>query len=444
MNLNYRIEFDIAGLIIDFLILLVVQKLYGTSSKNNRRFKSFLLVCIVSGIFDIITAYTISNSSYIPVFVNFTLNYVYLFTAFYTAYLVHEYLILNLEYDTKLCTILRKGVFYLFVFSLFLNLIFALLREFNVFDFILLFDFKGRTYNKGVLFYLNFALPCYYLFHSGYLLVYKGKYFTAKQRYLCASIFAFPLVAVIIQILMPEYLMTFFSYSSFTFVILFSLETPDFQQLKYLRENLENEVKKQTSVAYERQLKIQKLSIEIVETLAQAIDEKDEYTNGHSRRVSEYSVLLANELAWSSERIENLRVSALLHDVGKIGIPDSILQKPGKLTDEEFKFIQSHAARGGKILKNVSSLPIAAETAKHHHERFDGTGYPSGIAGTAIPDYARVVSIADAYDAMNSRRVYRDSLPKEEIRRRLVEGSGTQFDPVYLEAFLVLFDKGLV
>ena len=134
----------------------------------------------------------------------------------------------------------------------------------------------------------------------------------------------------------------------------------------------------------------------------------------------------------------------LLHDVGKIGIPDNILQKPGKLTDDEFKIIKSHAAKGGKILKNVSSLPIAAETAKHHHERYDGNGYPSGLAGTQIPEYARVVSIADAYDAMNSRRVYRDTLPKEEIRRRLVEGSGTQFDPVYLEAFLTLLDRGIV
>ncbi len=444
MNLNYRIEFDIAGLIIDFLIFMIVQKLYGTSSKNNRRFRSFLYVCIISGILDIVTAYTFSNSLVIPGFVNLILNYAYLFTAFFTAYLVHEYLISNLEYESKLCTVLRKGVLYLFLTFLFVNLIFALLHEFDISNFILLFDFKGRTYNKGLLFYLNFGLPCYYLFHAGYLLVFKGKFFTSKQRYLCASIFGFPLIAVIIQVLMPEYLMTFFSYSAFTFVILFSLETPDFQQLKYLRENLEKEVQKQTSVAYERQLKIQKLSIEIVETLAQAIDEKDEYTNGHSQRVSKYSVLLANELGWTSERIENLRVSALLHDVGKIGIPDNILQKPGKLTDDEFKIIKSHAAKGGKILKNVSSLPIAAETAKHHHERYDGNGYPSGLAGTQIPEYARVVSIADAYDAMNSRRVYRDTLPKEEIRRRLVEGSGTQFDPVYLEAFLTLLDRGIV
>ena len=444
MNLDYRIEFDIAGLIFDFLILLIVKKLYGYTSKNNRRFKTFLIVCIISGILDIITAYTFSNAAFIPGIVNFLLNYFYLSTAFFTAYLVHEYLICVLQYESKLCTILRKGMVYLFIAVFSVNLIFAILHQLDILNFVLIFDFKDRTYNKGPLFYLNFALPSYYLFHSGFLFFFKGKLFTQKQRYLCASIFAFPLIAVFIQVLMPEYLMTFFSYSAFTFVILFSLETPDFQQLKYLRENLEKEVKRQTAVAYDRQLKIQKLSIEIVETLAQAIDEKDEYTNGHSRRVSEYSVLLANEMCWTSEKIEQLRVSALLHDVGKIGIPDNILLKPGRLTDDEYKIIKSHAAKGGKILQNVSSLPIAAETANYHHERFDGKGYPKGLKGTEIPEYARIVSIADAYDAMNSRRVYRDALPREEIRRRLEEGKGSQFDPCYLDVFLILFDKGIV
>ena len=149
-------------------------------------------------------------------------------------------------------------------------------------------------------------------------------------------------------------------------------------------------------------------------------------------------------MCWTAEKIENLRVSALLHDVGKIGIPDNILLKPGRLTDEEYKIIKSHAAKGGKILQNVSSLPIAAETANYHHERFDGKGYPKGLKGTEIPEYARIVSIADAYDAMNSRRVYREALPREEIRRRLEEGKGSQFDPCYLEIFLILFDKGIV
>ena len=444
MNLDYRIEFDIAGLILDILIIMIAKKMYVTSSERSKRFNMFLSICIISGVMDILTAITFSYTSQVPAIVNFTLNYIYLFTAFYTAYMVHKYLITVLNYHTTLSTILRLSVFVVFGVMLFLNLIFTVLRQFDILDFILLFDFKNKTYNKGVLFYLNFLLPSYYLLHAGYLLIFKGKLFTNKQRYLCASIFIFPLIAVILQIIFSEYLLTFFAYSLFSFVILFSLETPDFQQLKYLRENLEREVKNQTAIAYDRQLKIQKLSIEIVETLAQAIDEKDPYTNGHSRRVSEYSVLLANELAWSPEKIETLRIAALLHDVGKIGIPDNILLKPGKLTDEEFAIIKSHTEKGGKILKNVSSLPIAAETAKHHHERYDGRGYPDGLAGSQIPEYARIVSIADAYDAMNSRRVYRDTLPKDEIRRRLVEGQGTQFDPNFLDVFLMLLDKGIV
>lgn len=183
------------------------------------------------------------------------------------------------------------------------------------------------------------------------------------------------------------------------------------------------------------------LSFKMLETLAGTIDAKDKYTNGHSMRVAIYSTRLAEELGWDEERIEKLRYEALLHDIGKIGVPDAILNKPSKLTDVEFDLIKSHTVVGAEILKNMVAVPNAAEVARYHHERFDGRGYPSNISGSAIPINARIVCIADSFDAMSSDRIYRKALKREVIIDELVKGRGTQFDPELLDVFLNLYEN---
>ena len=213
-------------------------------------------------------------------------------------------------------------------------------------------------------------------------------------------------------------------------------------ELSRLQKHLEKEVRCQTAKAEERQRRMEQMSLQAVQTLARTIDAKDAYTNGHSYRVSEYSVLLAQELGWTEEEVENLRHAALLHDIGKISIPDSVLNKPMKLTDEEYNVIKSHAAKGGEILKFITAIPGADLVARHHHERYDGTGYPDGLRGDQIPKSARIVAIADAYDAMNSRRIYRKNLSEEIIREELVKGIGTQFEPEAVEAFIRMLDEG--
>lgn len=188
--------------------------------------------------------------------------------------------------------------------------------------------------------------------------------------------------------------------------------------------------------------KVQQMSVQMLEALARAIDAKDTYTNGHSYRVSEYSIRLAKELGYSNDEIEELRQEALLHDIGKISVPDSVLNKPSRLTDVEFKVMKFHTTAGADILRNFMILPNAMSVADGHHERFDGKGYPNGVKGKATHDHARIVCIADAYDAMNSDRIYRKALDKNTIRKELVKGRGTQFDPDYLDLFLKLFDDG--
>lgn len=206
-------------------------------------------------------------------------------------------------------------------------------------------------------------------------------------------------------------------------------------QLEELNKNLEDKVK-------EKAVQIEKLSFEIISTIASMIEAKDSYTKGHSVRVAEYSALLAKELGWKESDVQNLKYIALLHDIGKVGIPDNVLNKPEKLTDREFNIIKSHTTIGGDILKDIETIDDVDSGAKYHHERYDGKGYPSGLVGDHIPAVARIICIADSYDAMNSKRVYRDRLPADVIRRELVNGRGTQFDPDYLDVFVSLFDEG--
>ena len=182
------------------------------------------------------------------------------------------------------------------------------------------------------------------------------------------------------------------------------------------------------------------LSMKMLETLAGTLDAKDKYTNGHSMRVAFYSTRLAEALGWSKEQISMLRYEALLHDIGKIGVPDAILNKPAKLSEMEFGLIKSHTIVGSDILKNMIAVPGACEVARYHHERYDGKGYPSGLSGTDIPVNARIVCIADAYDAMSSDRIYRKALSREKIRQELIDGSGTQFDPELLNKFVEIMD----
>lgn len=184
------------------------------------------------------------------------------------------------------------------------------------------------------------------------------------------------------------------------------------------------------------------MSLETVWALADAINAKDVYTQGHSMRVAIYSAALAYSMGWDSTEIEDLFQAAVLHDIGKIGIKDSVLNKPGKLTDEEFEEIKMHTVRGAQVLKNVTSYPAAKVVARSHHERWDGKGYPDGLVGEEIPLMARLVAIADSYDAMNSERVYRKPLSREVIREELVKGSGVQFDPVVLAPFVKMLDNG--
>lgn len=192
-----------------------------------------------------------------------------------------------------------------------------------------------------------------------------------------------------------------------------------------LQINLSNEVEKKTQEVMKQHEKLKRISMQIVETLSGAIDAKDTYTNGHSTRVAEYSKEIARRAGFSEERQNDIYMMGLLHDVGKIGIPDAIINKPAKLSDEEFAVIKNHPVLGEKILRNITEFPQLSTGARWHHERYDGKGYPDGISGEEIPEEARIIAVADSYDAMSSRRSYRNALPQEQVYSEVKKGKGT-------------------
>lgn len=184
----------------------------------------------------------------------------------------------------------------------------------------------------------------------------------------------------------------------------------------------------------------QKLLCEVIEAFAQVIDAKDKYTQGHSTRVAEYSERIARLSGKTEEECREIYYTALLHDVGKVGIPLGIINKKGRLTEEEYETVKQHPVKGNRILSSINEFPYLSIGAHYHHERYDGKGYPEKLKGDDIPEIARIIAVADAYDAMTSNRSYREAIPQDLVREEIVKGSGTQFDPKFAKAMQHLID----
>ena len=213
-----------------------------------------------------------------------------------------------------------------------------------------------------------------------------------------------------------------------------TLRVKQIAELLRLQKHLEEEVDRKNK-------ENEQLFLHVVSSLAGAIDAKDTYTNGHSSRVAEYSKEIARRFGYNMKEQSDIYIMGLLHDVGKIGVPDSVINKPGKLNDEEFELIKRHPVVGSQILKEITEMPKLSIGARWHHERFDGSGYPDGLKGEEIPEEARIIAVADAYDAMSSKRSYHNIMPQEKIRQEILNGSGTQFDPRFAEIMLRMIDE---
>ena len=202
-----------------------------------------------------------------------------------------------------------------------------------------------------------------------------------------------------------------------------------------------NEIKRMNAELADTYEKLEKAYLDSIQTLRYTVEAKDPYTRGHSDRVSEYSVLIGKKLGLSEKDMKTLQVGGLFHDIGKIGIPDSILLKEAKLTDDEYSEIKNHPSIGAHILCNAEVFQDIIPIVKQHHEKFDGTGYPGKLKGEDIPYLARIAAVADTFDAMTSKRTYRNALPLDVVKAEIERCSGTQFDPTIAKVFIDILDN---
>jgi putative nucleotidyltransferase with HDIG domain len=178
-----------------------------------------------------------------------------------------------------------------------------------------------------------------------------------------------------------------------------------------------------------------------LQALANALETKDPYTRGHGERVGKGALAMAKHLEWRPERREMIGRAGLLHDVGKIAVPTRVIRKDSKLTIAEYEAVQLHPLRGVELIRSIGFLSETIDGIRHHHERFNGTGYPAGLSGYDIPEFARVLSVVDAFDAMTTARTYRAAHSRQDALAELVAGSGEQFDPFFVEAFVAIISS---
>lgn len=241
--------------------------------------------------------------------------------------------------------------------------------------------------------------------------------------------------------LLAHYSSVFISRYHIIYFIDFILSTIAMLQIHLMRYNQNQTTEILRKAVEEEREKVTSVSMETILAINNAVQAKDLYTGQHSQRVSLFSCLIAQKLGWDKASIEELRSIALLHDIGKIGVDEKILNKPSKLTDEEYVQMKNHTVMGGDILKDLTLIPNVDLGAKHHHERFDGRGYPEGLCGEDIPLEARIICIADTFDAMNFSRVYRPKCDLDYVKGELLRCKGTQFDPQLVDIFVQVCEE---
>ncbi|MCM1046610.1 MAG: HD-GYP domain-containing protein [Candidatus Gastranaerophilales bacterium] len=441
MELVYNIDFELAGLLFTSVFYVHFCLYYSNQTEVNKKFRTLIKYLMLAELMDIVTAVTITYGSVIPVALNMLANTAYFLSTFCLAYTFVQYVESCVSSNESKKTVLSVNKFLLIAqcILLFLNLFTGYIFGFD----------QNGTYTHGSLYLLVYIVPVYYILCSAYILFKNRKQFRKKQFFSIIAYIVLCILGPVLQMLwFPDVLLSVFTCSIAAVIILFAMETPDYQmltktlaELEDLRKSLQKEVKRQTKAAEDRREKLEHLSEQVILTLAKTIDAKDKYTKGHSERVADYSRKIAARLDLSEQEQQDIYWMGLLHDIGKIGIPDTIINKTGKLTDEEYKVIQQHPVIGVDILNTISDIPHIADGTRSHHEKYDGTGYPDGLSGENIPFVARIIGVADAYDAMTSKRSYRDVLPQEVVRAEIVKGRGTQFDPQCADIMLAMMDE---
>ena len=434
ITLIYDIDFEVAAIIFLIVINIFLRIKYAATSRVNKEFRKLSLFVLIACVLDVSTAVTISYGASIPPVANLLFSTVYFGMNVAVGYQFVHYVSACVHAEKSARTVFLNRILYglcllILAANLFTGVIFT-------------FDPAG-SYIHGPLYYFVYAFPYFFILFAIGILVLHFQQFTLEQRVSILVFFAFCMIGPLAQMLFfPDVLLSLFTIPIGLLICMFTLETPDYQllmktmaDLDDLRQHLQQEVERQTA-------RSEHISLQALKTLAVTIDAKDKYTNGHSMRVAEYARELVRRSGGSEREQEEIYYIGLLHDIGKIGVPDDIINKTCELTAEEFSVMKAHPVIGAGILKNLSmDIPGIEVGAMWHHEKYAGGGYPDGLKGDQIPKVARIIGVADAYDTMTSKRSYRGVLPQQVVRDELIKQSGVQFDPVYARLMVEMIDE---
>lgn len=438
---GYIVDFEVLSFFVLLFIALYMRIKYSMTTEQNREFLRVVISLGIANLFDVLGTLSVKYSW--GIFANHFFNFFYFFSAALVSYIFLMYVFSFYYKDDRTEKLRKKG------FNQIIFLSFAGLLVVNLFTGILFyFDAEG-TYTHGPLYLLTLIIPAFFFLQAAVFILMHRKFYSRAELILLLFFTLFVSAWPAVQALFFHYYLTnFFIGTLMVFLILITIETPDEQELfvtierlDRIKSELEEKVAEENRILEERENKLSNLTMQMMSALTKAVDAKDRYTSGHSSRVAYYSRLLSKQLGMSKEEQDDIYKMGLLHDVGKIGVPRKIINKPGRLTDEEFDIMRSHPVKGYEILSRITAMPGISKGARWHHERPDGKGYPDHLKAEDIPFEAKIIAVADSYDAMTSFRSYRGVMPQEAVREQIVKGRGTQFDEKVADAMLVLIDE---
>ncbi len=347
----------------------------------------------------------------------------FLLTHYLVDLFINEGKLKNKPFLLKICDyIFILGVIFL-VISPFLHLYYYIDAE--------------NVYHRGSWHLLCYVFPFLIVFLHEVVVIQHRNRLARRFAVALFCCIALPIVATVAQIFLFRYFPISLTTITMSLVVIVFYTFA----LNFINTQAQHAKERELIFYTEARKKEAEMFEETTEALANAIDAKDKYTSGHSIRVAIYSRQIAREAHLPQKTCDQVYFAALLHDVGKIGVPLEIINKVGKLTDDEYAEIKKHPVFGYQILSSIQQAPYLAEGARYHHERYDGKGYPDGIMGVDIPVIARIIAVADAYDAMTSVRSYREPLTKQKVKEELLRGIGTQFDPTFARIMIRLMDE---
>lgn len=407
----FRISFGIAAFIFETMLLILLLVLGHRQRDNNMKFRTMVILTICGTVISIMdNLFRVTKVFESGLVFQLFLQLAAIMMNVYLTYYVLLYLETFVKSSKKKNWVGRinfiiaaaSAVYAVVLFITALSQIYAGAQTFEIPN-------TGRIL-------IGYAVELYYLISAIVLIIRYHRSFEKRALFTALLAYSVIVLAVIVQLIQTRgVFLTSFGATLGSYIFYIGVEIPDHRNLQK--------------------------SIQVVKVLAEAIDAKDTYTKGHSSRVAEYSREIARRSHYSEAAQDEIYMMGLLHDVGKIGVSDVVITKPGRLTDEEFEQIKTHPEKGDKILQAIEELPKLAVGAKWHHERYDGRGYPDGLKGEEIPEEARIIAVADAYDAMTSNRSYRRGMDQAKVREQIEGGKGTQFDPAFAEVMIRMIDE---